>query len=91
MDGQRPTKRQTLAAEIAFAALTGYMKIRFEKLSDWQRWPITSTRFLFPCVAIKGFKGNYRFCFAFWKWRKDISIQYNVASEPQRKGDSDVN
>jgi hypothetical protein len=50
--------------------------LRRVPVPDMQRWPINSTRFLFPCVAIKGFKsGPMRIILSFWRWRADFEIQ----------------
>jgi hypothetical protein len=50
--------------------------VRRVPVPDMQRWPINSTRFLFPCVAIKGFgSGPMRIIFGFWRWRADFEIQ----------------
>jgi hypothetical protein len=49
---------------------------------DMQRWPTNSTRFLLPCIAVKGWPGgtiNVILCF--WTWRVDFLYLPNVKTE----------
>jgi hypothetical protein len=32
-------------------------------------WPINTTRFLFPAIAIRGLNGKRSIAVAFWSWR----------------------
>lgn len=60
--------------------------IRFKRASipDLQRWPVNSTRFLLPSVAVKGFAGHaMRLIVVFWKWRVDFDILPNEYHENQ--------
>jgi hypothetical protein len=62
------------------------MKIKLEKLKGWQRWPVNSTRFLLPSIAVQGFRGsNIRVIFVFWKWRQDILFSPNDSRQGRRE------
>jgi hypothetical protein len=51
---------------------------------DMQRWPVNSTRFLLPCIAVKGWPGgaiNVILCF--WVWRVDFQYMSNAEVQPR--------
>lgn len=51
------------------------MKIKHMPVSEVSRWPVNTTRFLLPAIAIRGFaNGPMRLTFAFWKWRIDFCV-----------------
>jgi len=51
------------------------MKIRKDKIPEYSRWPMDSTLFLAPVIAIRGIKaGSCVVYMAFWKWQLRITI-----------------
>jgi hypothetical protein len=58
------------------------MKIKRIPTPDMQRWPVNSTQFLFPTIAVKGFPGHTRhLILVFWRWRVDFEIRSNISDE----------
>jgi hypothetical protein len=54
------------------------MKLKREKIPEYHRWPIDSTRFLLPVIAVRGFSLNRcEIYIAFWKYRARFSVQSN--------------
>ena len=72
------------------------MKIKMEQIQDYNKWPIHSTRFLLPVIAIRGFKlDGVQVFFAFWIWQVRFVITANSGScgapERQRAASPPVN
>ena len=55
------------------------MKIKRNKIPEYHRWPMDSTRFILPVIAVRGVSlKNCILYMAVWKYRVSFSIQSNI-------------